>query len=147
MPMLFDRLLDLPAVDYLDGAAGHSSYFAAQKVPASLSATKHSVSKRAVKSQKAAAVQSKNKKTTVAQSKTKKATAAQSKRKSTHTKAQPQRVSSTKTASHKPTATNAGVIKPVAKPKTQTAPVKAGEIRSLTAERVGYDPAQGPASK
>lgn len=137
MPMLFDRLLDLPAVDYLDGAAGHSSYFAAQKVPASLSATKHSVSKRAVKSQKAAAVQSKNKKATVAQSK----------RKSTHTKAQPQRVSSTKTSSHKPTATKAGVIKPVAKPKTQTAPVKAGEIRSFTAERVGYDPAQGPASK
>ena len=137
MPMLFDRLLDLPAGDYLDGAAGHSSYFAAQKVPASLSATKLSVSKRAVKSQKAAAVQSKNKKATVAQSK----------RKSTHTKAQPQRVSSTKTSSHKPTATKAGVIKPVAKPKTQTAPVKAGEIRSLTAERVGYDPAQGPASK
>ena len=137
MPMLFDRLLDLPAVDYLDGAAGHSSYFAAQKVPASLSATKHSVSKRAVKSQKAAAVQSKNKKATVAQSK----------RKSTHTKAQPQRVSSTKTASHKPTATKAGVIKPVAKPKTRTPPVKAGEIRSLTAERVGYDPAQGPSRK
>ncbi len=146
MPMLFDRLLDLPAVDYLDGAAGHSNYFAAQKVPASLSATKHSVSKRAVKSQKTTAVQSK-KKATVAQSKSKKVTVAQSKRKSTHTKAQPRRVSSTKTASHKPTATKAGVIKPVAKPQTRTAPVKAGEIRSLTAERVGYDPAQGPSSK
>ena len=146
MPMLFDRLLDLPAVDYLDGAAGHGNYFAAQKVPASLSATKHSVSKGAVKSQKAMAVQSKNKKATVAQSKSKKTTVAQSKRKSTHTKAQPRRVS-TKTTSHKPTTTKAGVVKPVAKQKTRTAPVKAGEIRSLTAERVGYDPAQGPSSK
>ncbi len=146
MPMLFDRLLDLPAVDYLDGAAGHGNYFAAQKVPASLSATKHSVSKGAVKSQKAMAVQSKNKKATVAQSKSKKTTVAQSKRKSTHTKAQPRRVS-TKTTSHKPTMTKAGVVKPVAKQKTRTAPVKAGEIRSLTAERVGYDPAQGPSSK
>ena len=145
MPMLFDRLLDLPAVDYLDGAAGHSNYYAAQKVPPSLSATKHSLSKWAVKSQKVTAVQAK-KKATVAQSKSKKAAVAQSKRKSTYTKAQPQRASP-KPAQHKVTATKAGVIKPLARPHTRTAPVKAGEIRSLTAERVGYDPAQGPSGK
>ena len=126
MPMLFDRLLDLPAVDYLDGAAGHSSYFAAQKLPPSLSATKHSVTKRVPSS--------------------KKATVAQTKKKSSHTKAQARRVTA-KPVAHKTVTTKTGVIKPVAKPHTRTAPVKAGEIRSLTAERVGYDPAQGPASK
>ena len=141
MPMLFDRLLDLPEVDYLDGAAGHTSYAAAHQVAAP-STTALAVAKPPVKSKKATTHQPKKKvtRTATVQSKKKvtRTATVQSKKKISRSTAQVRRVSA------KPAA---GVVKPLAVKRVNPAPVKAGEIRSLTAERVGYDPAVGPAGK
>ena len=124
MPMLFDRLLDLPEVDYLDGAAGRTNYVMAQ------SASAQAVAKPSVKRKTVASHPSKKKVTRTA--------AAPQKKKATHKTAPVRRVSA------KPAV---GVVKPLAVKRVNPAPVKAGEIRSLTAERVGYDPAVGPAGK
>ena len=124
MPMLFDRLLDLPEVDYLDGAAGHTNYVMAPSPSA------RAVAKQPVKSKTATSHSPKKKVSRTA--------AAPQQKKVTHKTAQVRRVSA------KPTV---GVVKPLAVKRVKVAPVKAGEIRSLTAERVGYDPAVGPAGK
>ena len=120
MPMLFDRLLDLPAVDYLDGAASSGAGFytnrqtvttpvAASAVAATAAATSAlTARKAAVRNPPAASYRS------------------------------------------KPTVPRSGAVtQAVVEPKPVAAQqygvtVDSDGIRSLTAQRVGYDPATGP---
>lgn len=116
MPMLFDRLLDLPAVDYLDGAAGSSSFYA-NAAPALMPMT----ALAAANTPRASKVAAPGKRKTVASS--------------SHAAAKKSR----------PLAINTRARAP-ARSVAQSSGLASGGhdgIVSLTAQRVGYDPMLG----
>ena len=119
MPMLFDRLLDLPAVDYLDGAAGSGAGFYTNKqtvTPVVATAlTASTLGAAALASQHATPAAT-----------TRHAASARHTRRVTQPAAKPAATATSKAATR------------------HAAVVDQDGIRSLTAQRVGYDPARGP---
>jgi beta-lactamase class C len=126
MPMLFDRLLDLPAVDYLDGAAGASDFYA-KTAPASMSSTA------------LAALNTPLLHKTAPQTR---AAVVPAKRKATVTRSSRSAVQPSRAVAVKPRAVAPVRQAPPTAPRSRTVDSDDG-IVSLTAQRVGYDPLQG----
>lgn len=127
MPMLFDRLLDLPTVDYLDGAARSSSFYA-NAAPALMSAGALATANASSPKARQLAVSNK-------------AATAASKRKAvapaTRVVTRKSPVPATSARARVPASTST-----LASPRSLASSSDDG-IVSLTAQRVGYDPMLG----